>query len=277
MKHLFLFLFLSPALLFAQNKILEIPWIGQNKEYLYIEKKIATLNKGQFVQEFAVKKYVKNKYFILLSRHISGYLEQKYNIVLCAQDKLILEPEGIDIFKLSRLNEDNQYVFETNLEGITFVKLHFSTTIIASSLDINISITLDIDSARNSRVKLHDDYMNETNVVTTIMSKNDYNRFVSILNAFDIDSFPEEFMGRERANREPEGRSFHNYFGIIFRSDEAKRECSNSYLEIQYNDQTKKCKSCAIIPFYYPLLEDFLMNYISMKSYQSGKNPKLWY
>ena len=277
MKHIFIFLLMFPAILFAQPKITDIIWKGQHNEYLQILKKEADLMKGQHTQEFKVVKYAKNDYIILSSRHVSGYIEQKYNIVRLTQDTLILAPESRDIFKLSRLNEDNQYVFVNTLNGFTFVKLHFATTLVAPSLNIDISITLDIDSARNSRVKLHDDYMNETNVISTGISKYDYHRLISILAAFDISSFPEEFIAKEQANREPEGRALHNYFGIIFQSDEAKPECRNSFLEIQYNDQTKKCKSCATVPFYYPLLEDFLMNYIATKSSQSGRNPKLWY
>jgi hypothetical protein len=277
MKPIFIILLLFPALLFAQTKITDIPWVGQSKEYLYIEKKLATLIKGQHIQEFKVEKYVKNDYFILSSQHATGYYEQKYHIVLFTANKLILAPEGRDIFKLSHLNEQDQYVFENNLNEFTFVKLHFESSLISSELDCNLSFSLDIDSARNSRVKIHDDYMNETNVVTTSMSMGDYKRMVTILAGVDIGSFSEEFIYKKQEIPESESKFQLNSFGAAFLVEEGHKECSNSVFEIQYNDQIKKCKGCNFFPFYYPALEVFLMRYMAIKSNQSGRNPKIWY
>jgi hypothetical protein len=266
-----------PAILFAQPKITDIVWKGQNKEYLQILKKTAGLKKGQYIQEFKVVRYAKNEYIILSSQHTTGYLEQKYNIVRFTKDTLILAPEGKDIFKLSQLNEENQYVFVNTPKELPFGKLHFASSIIAPSLDYHVSITLYIDSARNSRVKIHDDYMNETNVVTTKISKKDYKRLIQILAACDMGSFPEEFAPKDQKFATFEENPLSSSRGVVFHVKQEFLECSNSIFQVQYNDQIKKCKGCTFVPFYYPALEDFLMRYIAMKSFQSGKNPKLWY
>jgi len=117
MKHLLLllllllFLFLFPALVFAQPKITDITWKGKNNEYIEISKKNATLKIGQHSKSFEVVKYVKNSYLILSSEHISGTIEQKYDIVRFTEDTLILAPTGKDVFRLSKANENNQYIF----------------------------------------------------------------------------------------------------------------------------------------------------------------------
>jgi hypothetical protein len=253
MKHILLFFSLFPAIVWAQPKITDIIWVGKNKEYLHILKKEAELTKGQHVQEFKVEQSVKNNYIILSSQHITGYLEQKYDIVHFTQDTLILTPVGKDVFRLSSPNEKNQYVFTNSLNGFTFIKLHFETSLFVSSQDLYLQIMLDIDSTRKSRVKIHDDYMNETNIVTTAMDRFEYKTFIQILAACDINNIPEE----------------------VSYSLSDDMQCCNSIFEIQYNNQIKKCKGCTPLPFYYPALENFLLSYIASKSAQSGMMPIL--
>ena len=266
-----------PTIIFAQPKIEDIVWVGKNKEYLHIIKKEAAFCKGNHVQEFKVVKYVQNNYVIFSCEHVSGYLEQKYNIVKFTQDNLILEPVGKDIFKLSKPNENNQYVFTNSLNGFTFVKLHFSTSMVDTTLGIKISITLDIDSARKSRVKIHDDFMNETNIVTTSMSKNEYKRFVQILSAFDLSSLSEDFGNTIQDITKFDAKPLRISKDIVFYGNQGRSECSNSVFEVKYNDQITKCKGCSLVPFYYPALKDFLLSYIASKSAQSGRNPSILY
>jgi len=254
---LLLSLLLLHFLAISKPKISDIFWVGKNKEYLQILKKTAELRKGAHTQELKVVKYVKNSYIILSSEHITGYFEQRYDILHFTQDTLILAPVGKDVFKLCQLDENNQYVFINTLNsGFSFTKLHFVTEFFVASLDLYLQINLDIDAERKSRVKLHDDYMNETNIVTTSMGKIDYKRFFQILAACDINSIPEV---------------------TSYVPDPEDAKCCNSVLEIQYNGQVKKWKGCTTFPFHYPALEDFLVYYIASKSAQSGREPRLWY
>jgi len=277
MKHIFLFLFMFPIIIFGQKNLPDNPWVGVNKEYLQIGKKSATFTKGYHFQDFAVKQYLKKGYIVFIAPHISGVYWQYYNVIFFSQDTLILEPVGKDVFRLSKLNEQNQYVFTNSLNGFTFEKLHFTTTIIDISLGVNISISLDIDSSRNSRLKIHDDYMNETNVVTTSMSRIEYNRFIQILSAFNLSNLSEDFENTVQDISKFEARPLRISKDVVFYGNQGRAECSNSVFEIKYNDQIVKCKGCSLVPFYYPALKDFLLTYISSKSYQSGRNPKILY
>jgi hypothetical protein len=255
MKQFFLFLFFFPVIVLAQPKMSDIVWVGKNKEYLHILKKEVEFKKGEHIQEFKVVQYVKNSYIILGNQHITGYFEQRYDIVRFTQDTLILVSVGKDVFRLCQPDENNQYVFTNSLNGFSFTKLHFETSLFDSSLDLDVQITLDIDSTRKSRVKIHDDYMNETNIVTTPMSKIEYKTFIQILAICDLNSISEKTS--------------------YFPPEDIK--CCNSVFEVQYNGQVKKCKGCTLLPFYDPALEDFLMGYIASKSSQSGRNPRIWY
>jgi len=256
MKPFFLFLFLFPAIVLAQPKITDIIWIGKNKEYLQILKKEAGLRKGEHIQEFKVVQYVKNSYIIFGDQHITGYIEQRYDIVRLTQDTLILAPAGKDVFRLCQPDENNQYVFVNTLSnGFSFTKLHFETSLSVRPHGLDLQITLDIDSTRKSRLKIHDDYMNETNIVTTPMDRFEYKRFIQILAACDLNNLLEE-------------TSYLLSEGM---------ECCNSVFEIQYNGQVKRCKGCTSFPFYYPALEDFLLSYMTSKSAQSGRMPRIWY
>jgi len=277
MKHIYLFLFIFPIIVFGQKTLPDNPWVGVNKEYLQIEKKSATLTKGFHFQEFAVRQYLKDGYIVFTAPHISGIYWQRYKVILFSKDTLILEPEGSDVFRLSQRNENNQYVFTNSLNGFTFEKLHFTTTIIDESLGVNISILLDIDSSRNSRVKLHDDYMNETNIVTTQMTKIEYKQLLQILSAFDLSMLSEDFANKGKDITKYEAKQLRISKDVVLYGERGTKECSNSFFEIRYNDQVTKCKGCPFVPFYYPALKDFLLRYISTKSYQSGRNPKVLY
>jgi len=274
MKHLFLLFFIAPILIFAQPKIADIIWVGENNEYLQISKRKAILNKGQHFQEFHVVKYVKNSYFTLASQHISGYLEQKYDIMRFTRDTLIITPVDRDIFRLSQPNKANQYVFVNSLNGFTFVKLHFRTSIVVPECDYNLSITLTIDSAKKSFVKLHDDYMNETNVVTTSISQYEFKALITILAGLNIGDLLEYYVPAD-----PSVLAISNVIRLndyLVFTDHAAVECCNSSLEIRYNDQVKTCTGCRFVPFYHPYLEHFLVDYIANKSSQSGRRPSLW-
>ena len=249
MKYFLLFFMIFPYIIFAQPKIYDIIWVGPNKEYFHILKKEAELKKGEHYQEFKVVEYVKNSHIILSSEHISGYLEQKYNIVSFTENTLILAPEGKDIFKLCRQNEDNQYVFVNTLNTFTFEKLHFETSF------EYFTITLDIDAEKNSRLKIHDDYMNDTKVVTTSIDKFEYRYLIQVLSAVDIDSLQEEYKLTNHSNL----------------------ECCHSAFQIHYNtNQVKKCKGCSLFPFDYPGLENFLLDYINTKAASSNFGPEIW-
>jgi len=157
------------------------------------------------------------------------------------------------------------------------ILLSDTTTIIDESLGVNISILLDIDSSRNSRVKLHDDYMNETNIVTTQMSKIEYKQLLQILSAFDLSMLSEDFANKGKDITKYEAKPLRISKDIVIYGSRGTKECSNSVFEIRYNDLITKCKGCSLVPFYYPALKDFLLRYISTKSYQSGRNPKILY
>jgi hypothetical protein len=237
-----------PAIILAQPKITDIVWVGKNKEYLQILKKEAAVKKGEHVQDFKVAKYIKDSYLIFSSQHITGYIEQKYNIIRFTKDTLILAPEGRDIFKLCRPNEENQYVFVNCLNTFTFEKLHFE-----SSFE-HFTLTLDIDAEKNSRVKIHDDYMNDTKVVTTSIDKFQYKSLISILAAGDIDSFPEEY----------------------YLQNDEEIECCRSIFQIHYNNQLKRCTGNWLFPFEYQALAKFIWDYISSKAGQSSFGPEIW-
>jgi hypothetical protein len=234
---------------YSQPKITDIVWVGKNKEYLHILKKEAEFKKGNHYQEFKVVKYVQNSYIILSSQHVSGHIEQKYNIILFTENKLILAPEGKDIFKLCRPDEKKQYVFVNCLNTFTFGKLHFETSF------EYFTFTVDIDAEKNSRVKIHDDYMNDTKVVTTSIGKFEYKQLIQILAAGDIDSFPEEY-------------------NLIYDNNE---ECCHSVFDIHYNNnQIKRCKGNWLFPFDYPALENFIWDYVRSKAGQSSFGPEVW-
>ena len=202
------------------------------------------------------------------------FIEQQYDIVRFTYDTLILAPIGRDIFKLNKPNKENQYVFVNSLNGFTFVKLHFKTSIVVPESNYYLSINLTIDSTKKSFVKLHDDYMNETNVVTTSMSKYEYKTLITILAGLNIGGLPENFVPSI-----PSLLISSNLFRLndyLVLTDHAAVECCNSFFEIQYNDQIKTCKGCTFVPFYHPALECFLVDYIAMKSFQSGRRPILW-
>jgi hypothetical protein len=187
---------------------------------------------------------VKNSYIILSNQHITGYFEQKYNIVRFTQDTLILAPVGKDIFKLSQPDEENQYVFVNSMLTYKFVKLHFETMSNYSKFDgesvddAKIIYTLDIDSAKNSKVTAKDKYSSEPQIRRSPASKKDYERLMKILSSYDLDSFPDENV-RTNDNRNP-------------------------ILEIWYNDQKKIFKGC--IPIGYSKLEDFMWEYIALRT-----------
>jgi len=94
MKHL-LFLFYLILFHFFAHSQSKITWVGQNKEYLNISKKTATLQKGREYTEFNMVKYVKNKYFILSKDTPWNSYKTKFNIVSITQDTLILAPERL--------------------------------------------------------------------------------------------------------------------------------------------------------------------------------------
>jgi len=248
MKKIFFCLLMFPAVIFAQPKIYDIIWVGQNKEYFAISKKEAVYRKGQHGQEFKVVKYVKDNYIILSSEHIFGHLEQKYYIISFTENTLVLAPDGRDIFKLCRPNEENQYVFVNSLNTFTFEKLRFETSF------EYFTITLDIDVNKNSRVKIHDDYMNDTKVVTSAIGKYEYRYLIQILAACDIDSFPENYDW----------------------TDDSNVACCHSVFHIHYdNNQLKKCKGCSLFPFDYPPLENFIWDYINGKAGTSSFGPDI--
>jgi len=276
MKHLLPFLFLFPALVFAQPKISDIMWKGPNNECIQFFKKDALYLKGHHTQWFKVVKHVKNSYFILSSEHIDGIVEQQYDIVRFTPDTLILAPVGRDIFRLSKPNDNNQYVFVNSLQGFSFKKLHFSTSVIAPSLDLNLQITLTLDSLGNSRIKLHDDYMNQTNVVTFPMTKAEYKQLILLLSAVDLDNLVDKSSGIPQGVTSFEAVYLRSVPRVLINANSGNTECSNSHFEIHYNNQIKISKGCAIVPFYLPVLENFIWDYITNKTVMSGRNPMLF-
>ncbi|MCL2435393.1 MAG: BatD family protein [Lentimicrobiaceae bacterium] len=225
----------------SQSKIDACTWVGQNKEYLNISKKIATLQKGRQYSEFDMVKYVKNKYFILSQTNHGVEFKTKYNIVSITQDTLILAPEGRDFFDLGEANKQNQYVFVNSMLIYKFVKLHFETSL--SNEDAEKSrVTLDIDSAKRSKVTVKDMYSNETKVYRSPVTKKDYERLMKILSSYDLSSFPDE--------------------NIMFDSI----KCHYSILEIHFNDQKKLFKGCFAVPKNYLKLGDFMWEYVMLRT-----------
>jgi hypothetical protein len=234
---------------YSQSKITDITWVGKNKEYLQISKQSAELRKGEHYQKFKINKYVKESHIILSCQHISGYLEQKYNIISFTENTLILEPEGKDVFRLCQPDENNRYVFDNSLNRFTFEKMLFETT-----LGFYYKISIYIDSKKNSRVEIQDDYANETAIVRSPISKTDYNKLIAILAARDIGSFPNEYFWTD---------------------DENDIKCCNSSFEIWYNGSIKKCKGCTHVPFDYDRLKFFLWDYFVLKASTIGVAPTM--
>ena len=238
MKHiLFLnYFILFYFLVYTQPKINTITWVGENKEYLNISKKTATLQKGRDLMQLEVAKYVKNKYIILSKTEHTIAFKSQYNIVRITPDTLILHPEGNDFFELGEPNKQNHYVFVNSMRNYKFVKLHYE---ILSHWNNEIKFFLDIDSAKKSKVTVRDEYFNETKIYKSPVSKKDYERLIRILSSFDIDSSPDEKIWIDNQHR-------------------------NSILEIQYNDQKKIFKGG--IPIGYSKLADFMWEYISLRA-----------
>jgi len=276
MKHFLLLLFLFPALVFAQPKITDIMWKGPNNECIQFFKKDALYIKGAHYQWFGALIHKKNSYILLSSQHIKGIFVQRYDIVRLTPDILILQPDGRDVFRLSKPNEENQYVFVNSLHGFSFKKLHFSTSIIAPSLDLNLHITLTLDSLGSSRIKLHDDYMNQTNVVTFPMTKAEYKQLILLLSAVDLDNLIDKSSGIPQGVTSFEAVHLRSVPRVLINANSGNTECSNSHFEIHYNNQIKISKGCAIVPFYLPVLENFIWDYITNKTVMSGRNPILY-
>ena len=216
-------------------------WVGPNNEYLNISKKTASLQKGRKYIEFNVVKYVKNKYFILSQTNHGIEFKTKYNIVSITQDTLIMAPEGRDFFNIGESNKRNQYVFVNSMLIYKFVRLHFETPL--SNEDAEKSrITLDIDSAKRSKVTVKDVYSNETKVYRSPVTKKDYERLIKILSSYDLSSFPDE--------------------NIMFDSI----KCHYSILEIWFNDQKKLFKGCFAVPKNYLKLGDFMWEYVMLRT-----------
>ena len=242
MKHLFL---LSSFLLLhflacSQAKIYNT-WVGQDNEYFNIFNKTATLQKGSEYEKFDVIKYVKNKYFVLSGTNHDVEFTVKYNIVRLTQDTLILSPEGEDLFNLAELNSQNQYVFVNSMLTYKFVKLHYEASY-SNEYAVISRITLDIDSAKKSKVTVKDDRSNTPKVYKSPLTKEDYERLIKILSSYDLSFYPNEII-------------------------EVDSICQIAILEIQFNDQKKLFKRCnAVIPKYYSKLGDFMLEYISLRS-----------
>ena len=237
MKHLLflLSLFLFHILACAQPKINTITWVGENREHLNISQKTACLQKGTGFMQLEVVKYVKNKYIILSITEHSVEFKTKYNIVRITPDTLILSPEGNDFFDLGETNQQNQYVFVNSFLTYKFVKLHYE---ISSSWS-EMRYFLDIDSAKKSKVTVTDEFLNETKIYRSPISRRDYERLIKILSSCDLDDCPDEKVWIDNKNR-------------------------NSILEIQYNDQRKIFKGG--IPACYPKLTDFIWEYMDLRA-----------
>ena len=179
--------------------------------------------------QLEVVKYVKNKYIILSITEHSVEFKTKYNIVHITPDTLILSPEGNDFFELGEPNKQNQYVFVNSMRNYKFVKLHFEITSNnfkhdGEHLDNEKSIaTLDMDSARRSKVTVKDNSSKEPQIYRSPISKKDYERLVKILSSCDLDGYPDVNVRMDITNR-------------------------NSILEIWYNDQKKIFMQISVIP-----------------------------
>ena len=244
MKHLFLLLssfLLLHFLAYSQAQIYKT-WVGENNEYLNIFKRAAGLQKGIEYQEFGVFKY-KNRYFIFVTRDSAHMYGQKYNIVRLTQDTLILSPEGEDILNLAKPNSQNQYIFVNNRLNYKFVCLHYERP--ADFYDEEkVNFTLDIDSAKRSKVTVTDLFSNKTKVYRAPVTKRDYRRLINILSSYDLSCYPDENITM----------------------DSIKCSNPNSCLEIRFNDQKKIFKGCILLPGYYLKLGDFMLEYISLRS-----------
>jgi len=214
-------------------------WIGQNNEYLIISKKKASLQKGIEYQQFDISKHLKNRYIILCKNENNIKREHKFNIVCHAKDTLILSPEGNDIFELCEANKQNQYVFANSLLTYKFERLYYETTIYY--LDFKLKITLVIDSAKNSKITLKDESKSKTSVIKSTISKNNYERLLSILSSYDLSNYANKIDNNK---------------------------CRNQILEIRYNGQNKTFEGCNDIslPTQYSKLPHFLTEYIAQKA-----------
>ena len=126
---------------------------------------------------------------------------------------------------------------------------YFETTI-----NFYYKITLDIDSAKVSKIVIQDDYLNETSVIRSPIGNIDYNKLLSILALQDISRFPEEYYWADHEN---------------------DVKCCNSIFELRYNGQIKKSRGCTYMPFNYLKLENFLWDYIGMKAGTVGGAPTI--
>jgi len=248
-----------PSVIFAQPKINKITWVGTDNEYLKISKKTASFNNGNIRQYFHVNQHVKGDYIILSkicsakNRKEGKSEEQKYSIIRFTADTLILAPEGNDILNLCKMNEQKQCVFVNknrfSPQTIQFISLYFET-----KLGLHTKIALFIDSTKLSQIFIYNRTYEEKTEIKSPIDPKTYYRLISILENYDIGRFPEE------------------YFML---DDDV--QCSNSFFEIKYNDQIKRCKSCAYFPFNYAKLESFIRNHIEVRAGLSIGAPRIYY
>ena len=221
--------------------LLRNTWVGENNEYLNISKQKAHLQKGDWYQQFEVAQYVKKRYIILSGSYNGLKFEQKYNIVHFTQDTLILAPEKETFFTLGQTNNQNCYVFVNSILTYKFEQLYYETSL--DYLNAKLKITLVIDSSRNSKVTVKEEYLNENKVYKSPISKKDYERLLKILSTCDIASIP-----------------------IAENTETNSNDQRYSILEIRYNGNIKTYKGYIRIPFYYAKLSGFIWEYIKLLS-----------
>lgn len=247
------------SFIFSQ-KITSITWVGTSNEYLKISKFAVSFNNGNERQRFSVVQYAENNYIILSK---TGFVnnqnekkqeEQKYNIIRFTKDTLILAPQGNDILNLCKTNEQNQYIFVNSKQfppqPIQFTSLYFETK---PDL-LYVKIAMFIDSTKHSRILIHDSFNAKETEIKSVVATKDYNRLISILARYDISRFPEDY--------------FYDVDDI---------QCRNSFFEIKYNGQVKRCRGCTLFPFNYSKLETFIRDHIGIRVGAIGAAPTIEY
>jgi hypothetical protein len=133
------------------------------------------------------------------------------------------------------------------LDPFIFQKLHFET-----SYGYYTRITLDIEAKGNTIVNIQDDYYAQTTTIRSDIGRNDFTNLLFILARCDYDSFRD-----------------------IPVNDDMK--CCSSFIEIGYNNEIKRSRGCAFVPFNYRELEDTLWSYIVLKASHALDAPQTEY
>jgi hypothetical protein len=135
----------------------------------------------------------------------------------------------------------------TPMQPFNFHKLRFETY-----YGYYLKITLEIFASGNSIVNIEDEYYAQTTNINSAMDRKEFTDILFILARCDYDSFVEEKVKNNL-------------------------KCCNSFFEVSFNDEIKRCRGCAFSPFNNRELESALWHFIVFKAQHALDAPNIPY